>query len=125
MFNVGDEIVLIDKEQYNDVFEFLEQYPTKDHINTLVAYKIVEIEDDGIIRLIHRSSNSGSTINVYDSMREEAWYVWKIKELYNFLDNIKNSEHNTKYADVCRKIRQLYIKHNNSNQQGFKFNLGV
>ena len=125
MFNVGDKIVLLDVEMYTDIIDFLEEYDTKERLDTLTSYEITRVDSDGIISTIKRVGNGYEEFDVYSPMSDNIWHVWKTEILYNTLDNYKNKVHNTKYADVCRKIQQLYIKHNAINQEGFKFNLGV
>jgi len=108
MFNVGN---FVSFHSINDEFEYVNDIER--FIDDTTFYEIVDKlsdENDNLDSIVV-INNQGMRISV-----EIDEYQIHTKE--SLRDTIKSK--NYKYADICKKIKQLYRKHNNSDSS-FKF----
>ena len=111
MFETGNLISFFDTDE---TFEHINLELIDDFINHCSWYQVISSNDEGV------TVRSESGLREIDVSYEE--YQMHTKEsLRNHLTQLLTfNEANKKYADVCKKIKQLYRKHNESGSH-FKF----
>lgn len=103
MFNVGN---FISFHSLHDEFEYVNDIER--FIDDTSFYEVLEILDDIVmVKSLSMGRNIPVDINEYQIHTKES-----------LRDTIKSK--NYKYADICKKVKQLYRKHNESNSS-FKF----
>jgi len=101
--NVGDKVGFFN---LHDEFEYVNDIER--FIDDSTFYEVLEIFDEIIIvKSLSLGRDIPIDINEYQIHTKES-----------LRDTIKSK--NYKYADICKKIKQLYRKHNNSDSS-FKF----
>ena len=114
MFEIGNHVAFFGLE---DNFDHLNLNVIENFIEDCSWYEIIgfNVPNDDFITV--RSRSQGRDIPVVKS----EYQIHTKESLRNHLTQLLTvNEANKKYADVCKKIKQLYRKHNNSDSH-FKF----
>ena len=114
MFEIGNQVAFFGLE---DNFDHLNLNVIENFIEDCSWYEVigVNVPNDDFITV--RSRSQGKDIPVVKS----EYQIHTKESLRNHLTKLLTiNEANKKYADVCKKIKQLYRKHNESGSH-FKF----
>lgn len=114
MFNVGNIVSFFGD---NEQFENINLNLIEDFIEDCSWYEVIGINVPNDDFITVRSLSQGRDIPVVKS----EYQIHTKESLRNHLTSLLTSqEADKKYYDICKKIKQLYRKHNESNSS-FKF----
>lgn len=114
MFEIGTNVAFFGLE---DNFDHLNLNRMEDFIEDCSWYEVIALNAPNDDFITVRSLSQGRDIPV---VKSEYQIHTKESLRKHLTDLLVSNEANKKYADICKKIKQLYRKHNESGSH-FKF----